>query len=76
MEFHGRYHDLPPMDPEPRPVQRPVPILVGGHSDPALRRAGRVGDGWIAASMSPDRLGQHWGKVRVAGEEPGVTPVR
>ena len=74
VEFHGRYHDLPPMDPEPRPVQRPVPILVGGHSDPALRRAGRVGDGWIAASMSPDRLGQHWAKVRAAADANGRDP--
>ena len=27
VEFHGEFHDLPPMDPEPRPVQRPIPIL-------------------------------------------------
>jgi hypothetical protein len=32
----------------PVPTVRP-PILVGGHSKPALRRAARIGDGWIAA---------------------------
>ena len=37
VEFHGEYHDCPLMDPEPRPVQRPVPILVGGHSEVAAR---------------------------------------
>ncbi|MEX1009648.1 MAG: LLM class F420-dependent oxidoreductase [Acidimicrobiia bacterium] len=66
VEFHGEYHDIPPIDPEPRPVQRPIPILVGGHSDVALERAGRIGDGWIAAPMSPEPLAEHWAKVRDA----------
>ena len=67
VEFHGEFHDLPPMDPEPRPVQRPIPILIGGHSDIALERAGRIGDGWIAAPMSPAPLAEHWAKVRGGG---------
>jgi probable F420-dependent oxidoreductase len=56
VEFHGEFWDIPPMDPEPRPVQQPIPILVGGHSEAALERAARLGDGWIAAGMSADRL--------------------
>ena len=71
VEFHGEFHDLPPMDPEPRPRQRPIPILVGGHSDIALRRAARVGDGWIAAMMSPERLGEHWDRVRREADAAG-----
>ena len=74
VEFHGEFHDLPPMDPEPRPVQRPVPILVGGHSEVALRRAAHVGDGWIAAMMSPDRLAEHWAVVRREAETAGKDP--
>jgi probable F420-dependent oxidoreductase len=66
VEFHGEFHDIPPMDPEPQPVQRPIPILVGGHSDLALERAARIGDGWIAAAMSPEPLAEHWAKVRDA----------
>jgi probable F420-dependent oxidoreductase len=66
VEFHGDYHDIGLMDPEPRPVQRPIPILIGGHSDVALERAGRIGDGWIAAPMSPEPLAEHWAKVRDA----------
>ncbi|HXY93699.1 MAG TPA: TIGR03619 family F420-dependent LLM class oxidoreductase [Acidimicrobiia bacterium] len=66
VEFHGDFHDIPPIDPEPRPVQRPIPILVGGHSDVALDRAGRIGDGWIAASMAAAPLAEHWAKVREA----------
>jgi len=63
MEWHGPYFDLPPMDPRPLPVQRPIPILIGGHSDPALDRAARLGDGWIAASMSPERFREHRDKL-------------
>jgi probable F420-dependent oxidoreductase len=74
VEFHGEFHDLPPMDPEPRPVQRPIPILIGGHSDIALDRAGRIGDGWIAAQMSPERITEHWPKVREAAERSGRDP--
>ncbi|MDQ1431499.1 MAG: hypothetical protein QOF40_2101 [Actinomycetota bacterium] len=74
VEFHGEFHELPPMDPEPRPVQRPIPILVGGHSDVALERAGRIGDGWIAAQMSPERVAEHWPKVREAAERNGRDP--
>jgi probable F420-dependent oxidoreductase len=69
VEFEGEFFTLPPMDPEPRPVQRPIPILIGGHSDVAVERAGRVGDGWIAATMSPERLAEHWEKVRRAAED-------
>jgi len=74
VEFHGEYHDVPPIDPEPRPVQRPIPILIGGHSDAALDRAGRIGDGWIAGSMSPERLAPHWAAVRAAAERHGRDP--
>jgi probable F420-dependent oxidoreductase len=56
VEFHGDFWDIPPMDPEPLPVQQPIPILVGGHSETALDRAARLGDGWIAAAMSSERL--------------------
>ena len=74
VEFHGEFHELPPMDPEPRPVQRPIPILIGGHSDIALERAGRIGDGWIAAQMSPERVAEHWPKVQEAAERNGRDP--
>src|SRR3954452_16423210 len=74
VESHGEFHALPPMDPEPRPVQRPIPILIGGHSDIALERAGRIGDGWIAAQMSPERVVEHWPRVLEAAERNGRDP--
>ncbi|HYC55910.1 MAG TPA: TIGR03619 family F420-dependent LLM class oxidoreductase [Candidatus Binatia bacterium] len=45
-EFHGRHFDFPRIKMCPVPVE-PVPILVGGHSEGALRRAAVLGDGWM-----------------------------
>jgi len=47
-EFHGRYYDIPGIKICPVPAV-PVPILIGGHAEPALRRAARIGDGWMHA---------------------------
>jgi probable F420-dependent oxidoreductase len=71
VEFHGEFHDVPLIDPEPRPVQRPVPILIGGHTDIAIDRAARLGDGWIAALMSAGRLEQHLETLRARCEVHG-----
>ena len=76
VEFHGDFHDIPPMHPEPRPRQRPIPIYVGGHSDAAVDRAGRLGDGWITAPMSADRVAERWARVRAVAEEHGRDPER
>jgi probable F420-dependent oxidoreductase len=79
VEFSGEFWDLPPMDPEPRPVQQPIPILIGGHSDAAIDRAARIGDGWIAAGMSSGRLAEMLITLRAALErherEPSAVPV-
>jgi probable F420-dependent oxidoreductase len=47
-EFHGRHYDVPAIKICPVP-SKPVPILIGGHADAALRRAARIGDGWMHA---------------------------
>jgi probable F420-dependent oxidoreductase len=43
--FHGTFHDLERMAVNPRPA-RAIPIWIGGFTEPAFRRAGRVGDGF------------------------------
>lgn len=48
VEHHGEHYDVPACQINPSPTE-PVPILGGGHSPPALRRAARLCDGWIAA---------------------------
>ncbi|MBF6210085.1 TIGR03619 family F420-dependent LLM class oxidoreductase [Nocardia puris] len=54
-EYHGTVYDLPPIKINPVPTE-PIPILVGGHSDPALRRAAERGDGWMHAGGDPGEL--------------------
>jgi probable F420-dependent oxidoreductase len=49
VEHHGPHYDFDRLMISPAP-ERPVPVLVGGHSDAALRRAARLGDGWISAN--------------------------
>jgi probable F420-dependent oxidoreductase len=71
VEFHGEFYDLPPVDPRPTPVQRPIPILIGGHSEPALDRVARLGDGWIAAGMGADRFIEAMGRLRAACDAHG-----
>lgn len=45
-EFHGEFFDFGPMGFQPKPVQQPMPIHIGGGAGPAVRRAGALGDGW------------------------------
>ena len=50
--FEGKHFRIPELPVIPMPVQKPhPPIWVGGLSDPALRRAARLGDGWISDNM-------------------------
>jgi probable F420-dependent oxidoreductase len=51
-EYHGKHYDIPAIKMCPVPTQ-PIPILIGGHTEPALRRAARLGDGWVQAGRDP-----------------------
>jgi probable F420-dependent oxidoreductase len=51
--FRGRFHDLKEVSIIPAPIQRPIPIWLGGSSDAAVKRAARLGDGWMPI-MAPD----------------------
>jgi probable F420-dependent oxidoreductase len=50
----GAYFSFAEVAFEPKPVQQPIPVLVGGESAAALRRAGRLGDGWIGMGATPE----------------------
>jgi probable F420-dependent oxidoreductase len=45
-EFHGDFFDFDPIGFEPRPIQHPLPIHIGGGGPPAMRRAATLGNGW------------------------------
>jgi alkanesulfonate monooxygenase SsuD/methylene tetrahydromethanopterin reductase-like flavin-dependent oxidoreductase (luciferase family) len=49
---------------EPRPVQTPPPLWIGGTSEAALRRAGRLGDGWLASFVAPDVFARGVERIR------------
>ncbi len=53
--FHGRFFDLEEAVIGPAPAEA-IPIIVGGRSDMAVRRAGRLGDGWLGIWNSPRRF--------------------
>jgi len=46
-EYHGEFVNFDPIFSWPKPVQRPLPVLVGAHGYRGLRRAVRYGDGWM-----------------------------
>jgi len=51
VDFSGEFHQITGAHVDPKPVQQPhPPLLLGGSAEPALRRAGRVADGWISSS--------------------------
>jgi probable F420-dependent oxidoreductase len=54
-EFHGEIYDVPTVKIAPVPT-RPVPILIGGHGEAALRRAAVSGDGWLHGGGKPELL--------------------
>jgi probable F420-dependent oxidoreductase len=54
-EFHGDYYDFGRLKMAPVP-SKPVPILIGGHSQAALKRAARIGDGWMSANTGFEEL--------------------
>lgn len=55
--FHGEFYRLDRITVLPKPWQQPPPIWIGGKSQAAVRRAGRVGDGWIPSFITPEEFG-------------------
>jgi probable F420-dependent oxidoreductase len=55
LEYHGEIYDVPAIKIAPVPSE-PIPVLIGGHSDAALRRAARLGDGWMHGGGDPADL--------------------
>lgn len=70
-EFHGDLVDFGPVFCRPQPVNGAIPIIVGGHSKAAARRAGRIGDGFFPARGVPEELFQ---LVKSTAKEYGRNP--
>jgi probable F420-dependent oxidoreductase len=72
--FEGRFTSFGPVVSRPKPVDGTIPVVVGGHSKPAARRAGRLGDGFFPGKGSDDELRQLFDVMRDAAVEAGRDP--
>jgi probable F420-dependent oxidoreductase len=73
--YDGRFYGFPPVGFEPKPVQSPVPIWVGGNTEAAYRRTARHGAAFHAAFESLEDVRAAWGHVqelvKAEGRDPG-----
>jgi len=74
VNFDGRYHKVSNAGINPLPVQRPIPIWLGGGEDRVIQRIGKMADGWFP-QFQPDSAGQEKIGVmreaaRIAGRDP------
>ncbi len=72
--FDGDYFQFTDCISRPRPVNGTIPIIVGGNTRAAARRAGRLGDGFFPGSSSMDELRSLFAMVRESAEEHGRDP--
>lgn len=79
--FKGEWHDIADAGLNPLPVQRSIPIWLGGHSDAVLRRLARKGDGWLpgyrtaeAAQESLDKIEGYLAKNGRSRSDIGMEP--
>jgi len=73
--YRGAIHDMPAVKMCPVTGQ-PTPILIGGHAEPALRRAARAGDGWMCAGAGLEQLEAYIGRINRLREEYGTSDRR
>ena len=66
--FHGRFVEFAGVDAYPRPVQRPVPVVIGGRSHAAHRRAVSRGHGWYGYHLTPDETADQLAGLRLEGQ--------
>lgn len=69
--YDGEYHQLPDVGINPLPVQRPIPIWMGGHADIVLRRIARTADGWMPLRKLEDGTREKLETLREYVEQEG-----
>jgi probable F420-dependent oxidoreductase len=72
--FEGTFDRMPAAGIAPLPVQRPIPIWIGGSSEPAYRRIGRLADGWFPRVRPGPDLDRALDTIRRAAEAAGRDP--
>jgi probable F420-dependent oxidoreductase len=79
-KFDGKYSRFSGMKFSPKPLQKPgIPLVIGGVSDAAIRRAARLGDGWQPLGLAPESLAPGIASLReqarASGRDPSQIPV-
>jgi probable F420-dependent oxidoreductase len=70
----GRWHQITDAGLNPLPVQRPIPIWLGGRAEAVVRRVGRLADGWFP-QFPPDKVGEETlNRMRQYAREAGRDP--
>jgi probable F420-dependent oxidoreductase len=70
--FDGKHSRFAGMKFSPKPLQQPsIPIVIGGLSQAAIRRAARLGDGWQPIGLSPEALGEAMAALAVQARAHG-----
>lgn len=76
VDFDGTHHRIDRAGIAPLPVQRPIPVWLGGSAPAALDRVGRLADGWIAWDPTGAGLDDDLARIRGAAREAGRDPDR
>lgn len=74
IDFEGRWHRIPEAGIKPLPVQRPIPVWIGGYAPATMRRIGRLGDGWFPRGMPGEQLESDKSLVAEAARKAGRDP--
>ncbi len=78
--FRGRWTQFEEMRLNPKPLQRPLPVWVGGGSDAAVRRAATRGTGWLPSDLTAEaaaaEVERYHAACRKAGRAPGTVCLR
>jgi probable F420-dependent oxidoreductase len=72
--FAGRFSTFDKAKSYPKPPRDSIPIIIGGHTDAAARRAGRIGDGFFPWGLGAEHLTRLLGLMRDAATEAGRDP--
>ncbi|MFQ5942286.1 MAG: LLM class F420-dependent oxidoreductase [Anaerolineales bacterium] len=73
VNFSGQWDRVEDSGMNPLPIQQPIPIWFGGHADPAIRRAARLGDGWLPTYLSVDDAKPHLAELQEYLDDAGRT---
>lgn len=74
VDFKGKWHTIPEAGINPLPMQRPIPIWIGGGAEAVLERTGRIGDGWFPQMRPDDRARTAIDKIRAYAQQAGRDP--